>query len=275
MNTSVIKILLLGDYSIFRSALRMLIETDKKFRVIGEASDIFAGAKIAEEERPDLILVDLPERNGHEQLANFHRSDIPVLVLIGQYDVDVYQKCLRLGISGLVPKEGRSDTLFRAIDRVFNGEIWFDRTIMGDTIRQLMEEKVQLHENPKIQAANNLTDREHQVLQLICKGLKNKDIADQLFITETTVRHHLTSVFNKLEISSRLELVVYAFKHNLVAVTPKHGSSNGKNGHKGVNGKNGTNGSNGKNGNHNGSSTNGGHKPETTYAAREIIGLPE
>jgi DNA-binding NarL/FixJ family response regulator len=259
MNNSVIKILLLGDYSIFRSALRMLIETDKKFRVIGEATDIHAASEIVEEERPDLILVDLPEKDGHEQLASFHSADVPVLVLIGQYDVDVYQKCLRLGISGLVPKEGRSETLFRAIDRVFNGEIWFDRTIMGHTIRQLIEEKSRLGENPRGQAANSLTDREQQVVALICQGMKNKEIADELFITETTVRHHLTSVFNKFEISSRLELVVHAFKHNLVAVSP----ANGKNGSSG-NGRNGGNGSNGNghngNGNGNGNGKNGRHR---------------
>lgn len=226
----------------------MLIETDKRLRVIGEAADINSASAIVAEESPDLILVDLPEKNGHEQLASFHSSTVPVLVLIGHHDVEVYKKCLRLGISGLIPKEGRSDSLFKAIDRVCSGEIWFDRTIMGDTIRQLIEEKTKLDESPKLPVASSLTDRERQVVELICKGLKNRDIADQLFITETTVRHHLTSVFNKLEITSRLELVIHAFKHNLVA-TPTAGTSNGKNGSKGGNGKNGNYDTNGKNGN--------------------------
>lgn len=237
----------------------MLIETDKKIRVIGEATDMAAAADIVEEEQPDLILVDLPEKNGHEQLASFNRSTVPVLVLIGHYDVEVYQKCLRLGISGLIPKEGRSDALFKAIDRVCNGEIWFDRTIMGDTIRQLIEEKSRMDESPKVAAASTLTDREHQVVELICKGMKNKDIADKLFITETTVRHHLTSVFNKLEITSRLELVIHAFKHNLVASPTINGhhskngihTTNGKNGNHDANGKNGSRETNGKNGSHN------------------------
>ena len=230
----------------------MLLETDKKLRVIGEATDLSAASQIVAEEQPDLILVDLPEKNGHEQLATFHSSTVPVLVLIGHYDVEVYQKCLRLGISGLIPKEGHSDALFKAIDRVCNGEIWFDRTIMGETIRQLMEEKTRLDESPKVPAASSLTDREHQVVELICKGMKNRDIADNLFITETTVRHHLTSVFNKLEITSRLELVIHAFKHDLVAAPTISTSHDGKNGIYGTNGKNGhgNRDSNGKNGSH-------------------------
>ena len=234
MNTPLVKILLLGDYSIFRSALRMLIETDKKLRVIGEASDLAAAEGILDEERPDLILVDLPEKSGEEHLASFNRTGIPVLVLIGHHDVETYKNCLRLGISGLIAKRERSDTLFKAIDRVNKGEIWFDRSLMGDTIRQLIEEKSTLDEHPKINAANALTDRERQVVELICKGLKNRDIADKLFITETTVRHHLTSVFNKFEITSRLELVIHAFKNNLVAPPTLNGSINGKNGGRGA-----------------------------------------
>jgi DNA-binding NarL/FixJ family response regulator len=228
MKTPFIKILLLGDYSIFRSALRMLLETDKKLRVIGEAVDLGAASAIMAEESPDMILVDLPEKNGHDQLSDFNRSDVPVLILIGEHDVEVYKSCLRLGISGLIPKEERSDTLFKAIEKVHNGEIWFDRSIMGDTIRQLIEEKSMVDENPKAPPANSLTDREKQVVELICKGLKNRDIADKLFITETTVRHHLTSVFNKLEITSRLELVIHAFKNNIVAPPTRNGSTNGK-----------------------------------------------
>lgn len=230
MTTPVIKILLLGDYSIFRSALRMLIETDKRLRVVGEAVGLVAAEAIIEEEKPDIILVDLPELDGDELLPSFNHKSIPVLVLIGQHDVEVYKRCLKLGISGLIPKEGKSDTLFKAIEKIHSGEIWFDRTVMGDTIRQLMQEKQFMHENPKPHVSTGLTEREQQVVELICKGLKNKEIADQLFITETTVRHHLTSVFSKLEITSRLELVIYAFKHNLVTPPIRSGRSNGKNG---------------------------------------------
>lgn len=230
MTNSLIKILLIGDYSIFRSALRMLLETDKRLRVVGEAAQIDMAADIISEATPDLILVDLPDFGGKDFSPSFQHLKTPVLVLVGQHEGEIYQKCLKIGISGLILKEERADTLFKAIEKIHGGEIWFDRTIMGETIRQLVNEKQMLHDYPKAHVTNALTDREQQVVELICKGMKNKGIAEELFITETTVRHHLTSVFNKLEITSRLELVIYAFKNNLVKMPSGNGAYLG-NGH--------------------------------------------
>ena len=239
MTNPPIKILLIGEYSIFRSGLRMLLETETKLRVIGEASKLDAAAQIISEETPDLILVDLPDIGGKDHFSFLSDLTIPALVLVSQYDVDVYQKCLKIGVSGLILKEEKADTLFKAISKIHGGEIWFDRTIMGETIRQLVNEKQMLYEYPKAHVTNALTEREKQVVDLICKGMKNKGIADELFITETTVRHHLTSVFNKLKISSRLELVIYAFKNRLVSVPNGNGSRNGNGFHYGNGSHNG------------------------------------
>jgi two-component system, NarL family, nitrate/nitrite response regulator NarL len=214
----------------FRSALRMFLEAEQKLKVVGEAADTEKAAEILAIEKPDLVLVDLADDGGKVMMPFLQTLKVPVIILIGKHDVDIYQKCLKSGISGLVQKEESGETLFKAIEKVHQGEIWFDRTIMGETIRQLLDEKQSMHENPKAHITNGLTLREKEVVGLICKGMKNKMIADHLFITETTVRHHLTSVFNKLEITSRLELVVYAFKNNLVGPPERNGSHNG-NGH--------------------------------------------
>lgn len=233
MTNSQIRILLVGDYSIFRVALRMLIESEKKLKVIGEVADVRETEDIIAKEKPDLILVDLPERSDINidlySFLNQSGEKPPILMLASFDDVDVYQKCLRLGINGLVLKEKNADVLFKAIEKVCSGEFWFDRAIMGQTIKQLIDEKQFLHENPKTSVKNILTDREKQVVDLVCKGLKNKAIAEKLFITETTVRHHLTSIFNKFEVTSRLELVLYAFKNNLVK-TPVRTASARENG---------------------------------------------
>lgn len=230
MSDSHIKILLVGDYSIFRSALRMFLEKEKRHKVVGEAAENDKALEIIAIEKPDLALVDLPDYGGHDLMPFLQTLTIPVLILLGKHHKEIYQSCLKMGIAGLVQKHESGVTLFKAIEKVYDGEIWFDRTIMGDTIRQLLDEKQSLHDNPQAHVTNALTVREKEVVDLICKGMKNKTIAEALFITETTVRHHLTSVFNKLEISSRLELVVYAFKHNLVGVPEQNGSHNG-NGH--------------------------------------------
>jgi len=230
MTNTTIKILLVGDYSIFRSALRMILETDRTLRVIAEAAHSEFGDDIISEECPDLIVVDLPDVGGKDLLPRFQDVKIPVLILVGKHDVEIYRKCLRFGISGVVPKEENAETLFKAISKIHEGEIWFDRSIMGETIRQLLFEKQSMNGYPKAHITNALTDRERQVVDLICTGMKNKDIGEGLFISETTVRHHLSSIFNKLNITSRLELVVYAFNNNLVKPPNGNGSHIG-NGH--------------------------------------------
>ena len=219
--------MLIGDYSIFRSALRMLLETDRRLRVVGEAAQVESAADIISEERPDLIVVDLPDFGGHDLLPFVQKFRVPTLVLVGQHDVEIYQRCLSIGVKGLVLKEVSADMLFKAIEKIHSGEIWFDRTIMGETIRQLVVEKQFKREYPNAEVVDMLTQRERQVVELICKGMKNKGIAERLLITETTVRHHLTSVFSKLDISSRLELVIYAFRQNISTATNVNGHRNG------------------------------------------------
>lgn len=202
----------------------MLIESEGRFKVVGETSI----AKVSTDEilksSPDLILCDLSTfgEEALRQLSVPEIREIPVLVLTRNSDVEFYQQCLKLGIKGLLSKQNGADVLYKAIHKVYEGEFWFDRSIMGETIRHMINERQSLAENPAVQKVNNMTEREKQVIELICKGMKNKGIAETLFITETTVRHHLSSVFNKLEVGTRLELVIYAFKNQLVKLPTNH-----------------------------------------------------
>lgn len=229
-----IEILLVGNYSIFRNALRMLIEAEKNLKVIGETADLVQAGELISGKIPDLLLVDLPEGETNE-VFSFLEQEVarcPVLLLAGAPDAETYHKCLRLGISGLVLKEKSAEVLFKAIEKVCQGEIWFERAVMGQMIQYLVNEKVSPEKKAEVEMINSLTEREKQVVDLICQGLKNKGIAEKLFITETTVRHHLTSIFNKLEITSRLELVIYAFRHNLAKLQNTNGGSSGNGGGK-------------------------------------------
>lgn len=214
-----IRIVLIGDYSIFRIALRMLIESEENFKVVAEISNVNEIVNLSVSQKPDLILVDLPEEGDSSELFSILSQFVdktPILILAGSNNVNIYQKCLRSGVNGLVLKEKNAEVLFKAIESVHKGEFWFDRVSMRQTIRELVNEKQMLYETPRVAAHNILTEREKQVVDLVCKGLKNKDIADKLFITETTIRHHLSSIFEKLNLTSRLELVIYSFKNNLV-----------------------------------------------------------
>lgn len=217
---SEIRIMIVGDFLIFRSGLKLLLETESKFKVVGEAASLAEAATIIEKIKPDILLIDSSEAdtNAFSAFLSSREFYVPSIVLTNTQDSQKQQEYLMLGIDGLVSKEQTADILFNAIKRVSDGDVYFDRRLMSETIKQLVSEKKMIPE--KIYAYNCavLTEREREVLNLICQGMKNKNIADKLFITETTVRHHLTSIFEKLNVNSRLELVVYAFREKLVEI---------------------------------------------------------
>lgn len=212
-----IRIFLVSDYSILRDALRILLHTENHLKVIGEGSSLLEALDQKNGEKPDVILVDLPDCDQSEALSLLSSSnnETPIIVLTSSNDTDIYQKCLQVSIRGLVPKQKNASVLFKAIEKVHAGEYWIERSIMGQTIKNLVEQRNFKASDVRQIEAKALSDREKQVVTLICRGLKNKDIAGKLFITETTVRHHLTSIFEKLGTKNRLELVVYAFRNSL------------------------------------------------------------
>lgn len=219
--TSEIKLMLVSEDSIFRTALSRLLENERNLKVVSKAYTIEEVTKLSGMEKPDLILVDLPEnKSSFAFFSSFQKLDFaqPILILSESNNIKINDKCLRVGVSGLISKENGSSLLFKAIEKVYRGEFWFERFVMGHTIKRLVNEQLNYRENLKNSNLHNFTEREKEVINLICQGLKNKQIADKLFITETTVRHHLSSVFEKLNVSSRLELVVYAFEHKLVKI---------------------------------------------------------
>lgn len=208
---------------IFRTALKMLLETRENIKVVGEADNFLKSVDFIIRNKPNILLIDSPELDSDDfdSYSAKYCTNIPFIVLSAVENIEIVQKCFRLGASGLISKEKSSDTLLKAIEKVSKGELWFDRALMGQTIRQLMEERQATRENTYSNNCAMLTEREREVLTLICRGLKNKAIADNLFISETTVRHHLTSIFDKLEVNSRLQLVVHAFKENLIEIPTK------------------------------------------------------
>ena len=121
------------------------------------------------------------------------------------------------GMRGIVLKEHAADKLLKAIMKVNEGEVWIERSMMGSMIQEFNKPALV---DPEVSKIESLTDREREVIVLIGEGLKNKQVGERLFISETTVTHHLSSVFSKLEVSDRLELIIYAFRHGL-AKMPK------------------------------------------------------
>jgi two-component system, NarL family, nitrate/nitrite response regulator NarL len=216
-----IRIMIIDDHAVIRSGLRMLIEHDQTMSVVAMAGNRAEALNLAASERPDIIILDLilGEDDGLTFLPELCETSPTsrVVVLTGVRDPDSHRLAIRRGAMGIVLKEHAADLLLRAIQKVHEGEVWIDRSMIGSVIQELNRPGEVDPERAKIAS---ITDREREVITLVGEGLKNKQIAERLFITETTVTHHLSSVFSKLDVSDRLELIIYAFRHGL-AKMPK------------------------------------------------------
>jgi two-component system, NarL family, nitrate/nitrite response regulator NarL len=214
-----IRILVLDDQSMVRAGLRLYIEAQPGMEVVGEAGDLVEGLELTGHLRPDIILLDinLLEDLDFDIITRLigTSSRARVILITRDYDSQVYLKALELGVMGLVTKTQRPEVLIKSIKKVHSGEVWIERSILGSQLSRLVRD------HPAGEAASGtdhlagLSNREKEVVELIGQGLKNKQIAEKLFISETTVRHHLTSIYSKLDVSDRLELLVYAHRHGL------------------------------------------------------------
>lgn len=214
-----VNILIVDDHAVIRAGLRLLLETDPRFGICGDVGNCPDALEAAERLQPDIILldIDLDGENALTCVPTLLKSApaARVLVLTGTGDSNVHAQALKVGAMGLVLKEKAAEVLLKAIEKVHQGEVWFDRTIMGSVLSEMSRGGRQASANPEEARIASLTDREREVVNLIGEGLKNKQIAERLFISNTTVRHHLTSIFDKLGVTDRLELVIYAYRHNL------------------------------------------------------------
>jgi DNA-binding NarL/FixJ family response regulator len=213
---STIRILIVDDHLLVRTGLRMLIDNEPDMTVVGKAATKAEALALASSECPNVILldIDLGKENGLDFLPELNDAlpNARVLVLTGLRDIEGHRRAARLGAAGVVLKEHAAEVLLKAIKKVHQGEVWLDRSMMGSLLREMTQPTKIDVEAAKIAT---LTRREREVVSLIAEGLKNRDIGARLFISETTVTHHLSSIFSKLDVSDRLELVIYAFANNL------------------------------------------------------------
>jgi len=215
-----IRVLIVDDHAMVRSGLRMLIEHRQGLCVAGEAASSAEALALAAREKPDIILLDLDLAgdNGLDLLPKFHSADKAprVIILTGVRDLEAHYHAMRLGAEGLVLKDKAAEIVIKAIEKVYAGQLWFDRELLRRAIVETLHGGgAQKRLTPEAAKIATLTEREREVISLVGEGLKNKQIADRLYISETTVRHHLTSIFDKLGTSDRLELVLYAIRHGL------------------------------------------------------------
>lgn len=207
------KILLCDDQAVIRDGLEMLLNLEKDFQVVGSASDGSEAIELAEQKSPDLILMDLkmPGKNGIEATREIRVKfpAIKILVLTTYDDDEWVFDAIRAGASGYLLKDTPRHKIVEAIRGTMEGQSFVDPAVAG----KLMDQVSSNQKQPTSILTEKLTDREQDVLKLIAKGFNNNDIAGQLHLSEGTVRNHVSSILEKLDVTDRTQAAVIAIQH--------------------------------------------------------------
>ncbi|HTX42151.1 MAG TPA: response regulator transcription factor [Acidobacteriaceae bacterium] len=212
-----IRILIADDHTLFRDGLRRLLEAEEGFEVAGEAADGEMLLNMARTTAADIILLDLamPRRDGMEVLRELAASQIPARTLLLTVSIEKAQvvQALKLGAYGVVLKESTTQRLIESIRCVMAGQYWVGRESVSDLVKALRS--VAPTETKPRTRDFGLTPREFEIVTLVVAGYSNPEIAQHCAISEQTVKHHISNIFDKFGVSNRLELALFAVNHRL------------------------------------------------------------
>jgi two-component system, NarL family, nitrate/nitrite response regulator NarL len=220
-----IRIVVADDHPIFRDGLCKLLALEEDFEVVAQASDGRQVLEVLQQLEPDILLLDLkmPGLDGLTTLQRLQaaRNKTRVIVLTASDDKNEFVQAMKLGTSGIVLKQTATELLIKSIRKVHAGEIWLDSHTTAAVIRQFVANEepppqpVPQSAPPRDRERSPLSQREREIVALVAQGFKNKEMAEKMFISEQTVKNHLHNIFDKLGVSDRLELALYAIHNNL------------------------------------------------------------
>jgi DNA-binding NarL/FixJ family response regulator len=219
-----IRIVVADDHPIFRDGLCKLLALEEDFEVVAQAQDGRQVLDVLQQHQPDILLLDL-KMPGLDGLATLQRLQIAknktrVIVLTASDDKNEFVQAMKLGTSGIVLKQTATELLIKSIRKVHAGEIWLDSHTTAAVIRQFVANDeappaAPASASPRERERSPLSQREREIVALVAQGFKNKEMAEKMFISEQTVKNHLHNIFDKLGVSDRLELALYAIHNNL------------------------------------------------------------
>lgn len=198
----------------------MLIDSHQGMNVIGDVGRLEEGLEIISSLGPDIVLFELniSEQSSSEIISQiiYANESSRLILLTDTSDPALNQQAVETGVMGVVFKTQTPEILIKAIEKVNSGEVWLERSLIANVLSRLSRNSAPNKTGIEANSINELSDREREIVRLIGQGFKNKKISTQLCISETTVRHHLTSIYSKLGVTDRLELLVFAHRYGLV-----------------------------------------------------------
>jgi two-component system NarL family response regulator len=217
-----IRVLVVDDHALFRRGLQMVLEQEPDIEVVGEASDGSEAVEKSADTLPDIVLMDvrMPKRGGIDACTAIHET-VPsakiIMLTISDEEADLYD-AIKAGAMGYLLKEISIEEVASAIRAVHGGQSLISPSMASKLLTEFASMIKKTDDRQQVPTPR-LTDREMEVLKLVAKGLNNRDIAKQLFISENTVKNHIRNILEKLQLHSRMEAVVYAVREKLLEIT--------------------------------------------------------
>lgn len=209
-----IRVILADDHALFRNGLKLLLSGQSNVEVVGEASDGIELLKVIEETKADVILLDIemPMMNGIEAAHKALLIDpqLKIISLSMYSEEEYYYKMIEAGVKGFILKNSDISEVVEAIETVYKGNTYFSSDVLYNVVKNIKTVGL------KAEKAANISDRESEVLEQICKGLSNQEIADNLFISRRTVEKHRASLLLKTNTKNTAQLIMYAIENKLL-----------------------------------------------------------
>lgn len=210
------KVILVDDHKLFRNGLKLLLNNSDNIEVIAEASNGLEFLKIIEENKDAIVFMDIqmPEMNGIEatKIGLEKYPDLKIIVLTMFGDDEYYYQMIEAGVKGFLLKNTDIDEVLEAIETVAKGENCFSKELLYNIVRNISQTKKNNHDEA------NLSEREIEILHLICEGLSNQEIADKLFISKRTVDKHRSNILDKTGTNNTASLVMYSIKQGIIVI---------------------------------------------------------
>lgn len=209
-----IKVMLADDHALMREGIKHLLEFDGSIKVIEEASDGISCLEKLKNVEPDILLLDInmPDMNGIEVLEELKKNNNPikVLILTVHSEIEYLIKAVDIGANGYILKDSGSLELKQAINVIMNGDSYIQPSLLPALNSRLINRDI---DKEKLES---LTEREIEILIQVAGGMFNKEIANNLDISERTVKNHISNIFKKIDVSDRTQAAVFAIKNNIV-----------------------------------------------------------